>query len=337
MTIHKFSQLIVLFFLSAVIAFFSEKSVDYVGYVTYFRCAQSPYCSEFMNGVEFSFVYGARVFGYIFGADSAGFFLFFIAATSLLIKLKIIDNFGSFWIPVFCYFAFQFFQHEMTQIRVGIGIAFFWIVIFIKYKTDKMSIVFSVLSILMHYSMLAGVVIFLVLNIDRKKVPKRAKFLVTIALYITSFLISYLSNIFVNFLSYFSSFTRLSVYISALESDYYSVPQFSVQLLASLIISLGLFFLPRDKFSDTLHNMIIIGVSIYLAFYWIPVIPLRIFEILTSVLPIYLAYILKQKSEWIAKALIITMCLAVSLNFHIRNNSFSEDNLKVQSKLDGLI
>lgn len=337
MTIHKLIKLSTAFFLLAIIAIFSEKSVDYIGYLTYFRCAQSSYCTEFMNGVEVSFIYGARVFGTFFGDKSAGFFLFSIAAISLLIKVRVIDNFGVFWIPVFCYLTFQFFQHEMTQIRIGIGIAFFWIVIFKKYKTDKFSIIFSMLSVLMHYSMLVGIFVFWFLSLPKNKMPKRAKLLVTIILYIAAFLISHLSDIFVNFLSYFSSFERLSVYISALDSDYYSVPQFSIQLLAFLIISLSVFYFPRDKFSDTLHNMIIAGVSIYLAFYWIPVIPLRVFEILTSVLPIYFACVLKKKSNWSVQALIFSICLVVSLNFHIRNNSFSEDNLKVQSELDGLI
>ncbi len=337
MSIHQFIKLITVFFLLAVIAAFAEKSVDYIGYMTYFRCSQSSYCTEFMNGVETSFIYGARVFGTIFGENSARLFLFSIAAVSLLIKVRVIDNFGSFWTPMFLYLTFQFFQHEMTQIRVGIGIAFFWIVIFKKYKTDKFSIVFSILSILMHYSMMLGLFVFWALNFSKNKVPKKFKLLLTIILYVTAFLISHLSNIFVNSLSYFSSFERLSVYISALDSDYYAVPQFSVQLLASLVISLGAFYFKRDEFLDTLHNMIIIGVSIYLAFYWIPVIPLRVFEILTSVLPIYLACALKKKSEWSAQALILAICILVSLNFHIRNNSFSEDNLKVESELDGLV
>lgn len=337
MTTHKFIKLSTVLLLLVIIAIFSEKSVDYIGYVTYFRCAQSSYCTEFMNGVEGSFVYGARLFGAVFGSNSARFFLFSIAAISLSIKIKIIENFGSFWIPIFCYLTFQFFQHEMTQIRVGIGIAFFWIVIFKKYKTGKFSVLFSILSVLMHYSMAMGVFVFWLLSWPKKKLTKRAKLLVTIILYIAAFLISHLRDLFVNFLSYFSSFERIAVYISALGSDYYAVPQFSVQLLASLIISLGVFWFQRDEFLDTLHNMIIAGVSIYLAFYWIPVIPLRSFEILTSVLPIYFACVLKKKTEMGAQALIFVICLAVSLNFHIRNNSFSEENMKVQSELDGLI
>lgn len=312
-------------------------SVDYSGYVTYFKCAQNNYCSGFMNGVELSFVYGSKIFGWFFGENSAEIFLFLIAATSFLIKTKLINDSGNFWLPVFCYLAFQFFYHEMTQLRAGLGIAFLWVVICKKKETGKFSLFFSALSILMHYSMVIGLFVYYLLSFAKNKLRSRDKFFLTIFIYTIASLVGYFNEVFINFLPNFSAFDRLAVYVSALGSGYYSVPQFSVQLLATLLLSLVAFYLPRTVFLDNLHNMIIIGVSIYLAFYWIPVIPLRVFEILTSVMPIYFAFAFNDYKKLKVKIILFVLCIVVGLNFHLRNNSFSEDRLKVDSELEELI
>ncbi|EJM23603.1 hypothetical protein PMI22_01150 [Pseudomonas sp. GM21] len=320
----------------AFIGGYADISVDYPGYVIYFKCAQSIYCADSMNNIEGSFVYGAQLFGLIFGTDSAALFLFCIAAMSFLLKIKVMEDSGNFWLLAFCYMALQFFHHEMTQLRVGLGIAFLWIGIMRKKETGHFPTLFFALSILSHYSMVIGVLFFVVFSVVKFKLSSFAKLYLVILVYMVSAIFGYYYNFFVDLLPDVSFLGRVAVYISAVGSEPYYVPQFSVQLIVTLLLSLVAFFLPRSSLTDALHNMVVSGVGIYLAFYWIPVIPLRVFEVLASVIPIYFALAFNGEKRLLAKGMVFFLCALVFLNWHVRNNMFSEDNEKVISNLEEL-
>jgi len=314
---------------------YAELSVDYPGYVNYFKCAQDSYCVGLMDNVEASFIYGAELFGFVFGPDSAPLFLFCIAATSFLIKIKVVEETGNFWVPVFCYLAFQFFHHEMTQIRIGLGIAFFWMGIARK-RNKNSSFLFFLISALSHYSMIIGMVFFVFFSSIRFKLSSVTKLCLVILFYIFASFFGYFSVYFIDLLADVLLFERVNVYVAAVGSDYYSSPQFSVQLIVTALLSLIPFFLPRNDLNDVLHNITISGVLIYLGFYWIPVLPLRVFELLTSVIPIYFAFSLTGARFWKVRLIVLALCAVVLMNWHVRNNMFSEDNEKVVSSIEGL-
>lgn len=132
---------------------------------------------------------------------------------------------------------------------------------------------------------------------------------------------------------------RVNVYLSALGSEVLITSQLSVYAIFILILLL-LSPLPDklDKFSNIIVNSTFLGLIVYFLFYYIPVIPIRTFEFLSSGFPFIIAIIYSRANFFIRGGLIL-LCIVVLFNLSIRNNTrmdmiFDWHNIDIRSLND---
>lgn len=319
---------VVLYFLFWVLLAFAslniELSVDYPGYIAYFNCSVVDSCSDLLSKrVESSYIYISRLIS-VLGGD--GYFaVFFYICVSIFIKVLVIGKSAHFGIALFAYVAFGFFVHEMTQVRVGLAIAFIWLaVLFSARRRMVISLLTMAAAFVLHNSSIVAILHFILKEFSLNKYA-------VVVLFVMAALFGYLIA-GTSWLSYLGlPDPRFATYLAADPDSLVSTPQFTVNVTIYMVSILLAYYLrgglKYDRFSEASLNLSVFGVLIYLAFYWVPVVGLRVMELFTSFMPFVIAAAYKRSNSYYIKIIFILLVFGIFINLFVRNISpFSEEN-----------
>lgn len=300
--------------------YYAKSSWDYDGYIKYFECVRLRNCYNEEFDIEFSFVTISKIFGIVFDSSGGPLLVIFYTSLSVALKLNILrDECKAFGVALFGYLCLGWFLHEMTQIRVGLAIAFLWFAVRNQSRNANWrALVYLGLAIITHYSA-ALAILYLAF---RNTVVNTRKW---VGWFIVTLLAGrILSNYAVQFAEIAGSLidSRLTIYASAFGSEFLTLSQLNVHsviavTLVTLCVSQGIH--EWTKFEVAALKFAILGITFYMLFFWIPVIGLRVFELLSSFLPIVGAAGYRANRSKLVKTLILAMFFSLFVNTVLRN------------------
>lgn len=323
-------------------AIFADTSWDYEGYVEYYKCSTFDYCGPKADGaIEKSFSQIASIIEAVFGNEGGGALIALYASISLAIKLYVLDRRSAdFGIAFLGYLGFGWFIHEMTQIRVGLSIAFLWLALS-NLESDRRpwrAILFFLMAVFIHASSLVGL-IYLV----GRKFPTKNIYYIIILLIILSIGGRIFGVLLSEFIpeEYGGFSTRLVIYLSAREGDTLGTSQlnfFSLSIISVILFSVRYGNVQNwDKFSIGALNCLLVGVGAYFLIYWIPVVGLRVFEIYASFLPFVAASCVHYSKKNAIKVLAISIISAIFINMMVRNGLMKDFIFQWQAQYSRLM
>ena len=291
-----------------------EGSWDYYGYLDYYECSISPSCDSV--GFEPSYGYISQLAGSI--AEEWGFeltYLFYIAV-SIWIKISLMSRYSKmFGFAVFSFICYGYFVHDLTQIRASLSIAVLWMAYFYWIEKKFLLAVLALMgAVFFHISAVLGVVIVV------------ARFFSTKILLILSIAALLLGNHAANVVNKLPDlgFNRLQVYVDALGSEALSVPQlnfYAVTIFVIVCIAIKNGVAESSGVDGYAINAMLLGVLIYLCAYFIPVIPIRILEILSSLYPFVAASAYEKSKSKTEKIFLVILFFGLFVNTAIKNNT----------------
>ena len=273
---HKkcYTQIGILFLLMVAISIFRpETMLDYQDYKTAFEIGSLR--------MEPSFVFISHII-----KSYSGNFILIVAFYSLLgisLKLWIIHKLSiSFWISVLIYIANFYLLHDMIQMRVSIAGALFLIALyFIHINKRKKAFLLISISILFHYS---SIVLLLCFLINNKKINKLFYFMLIPACYILVLLnfdiVNYIRIFNISFIQNIFDAYEKNVYVQNSTLNIFNVVQLLKVVLALLLLSKIDIIKQNYPLSILLIKIYIISISTYALFSNMPVLAVRISELL---------------------------------------------------------
>lgn len=290
-----------------------EGSWDYFGYYEYYKCATSNFCNSV--GFEPSYGYISQFASFV--ANEWGFeltYLFYIAV-SIWIKMSLMSRFSKMLgFAVFSFICYGYFIHDLTQIRASLSLAILWISYFywIEKKFLRAALIFTG-AVFFHISAILGVVVV----ISRVFSTKLLLILSVASVLLGSFAAKAVQNLPQ------VGFDRLQVYLDALGSELLTAPQFSFYVVTIFIVACIAF---KNGVAETSGieryglNAMFLGVIIYMCIYFIPIIPLRILEIFSSLYPFVSAEAYRKSRSTTEKLFLVVVFFGLFLNTAVRNN-----------------
>lgn len=299
---------------------YADTSWDYQGYLRYFECARLGNCYGDDFGVEGSFITAAKIFGILFGSAGGPILVTAYTSLSVFLKLNLMRReCKAFGVALFGYLCLGWFLHEMTQVRVGLAIAFLWLAVQAQSKNANWrAMAYLGLAIIIHYSAVLAIIYVVFRN---TAVNMKMWLIWLIVTAIVGMVLSHFAVQLIGQASYFID-PRLAIYASALGSPILTTSQLNVHslitiALVTLFISQGLH--KWTAFEVAAFKFVIIGTFFYMLLFWIPVVGLRLFELFTSFLPIIGAACYKNQRSKLARIMVLIMFLSLFLNTVIRN------------------
>lgn len=294
-----------------------EGSWDYFGYIEYYRCSISTDCNT--SGFEKSFGYISNLAAAI--SASWGFELtyFFYISVAILLKVFLIKRYSkAVGISIFALICYGYFVHDLTQIRASLSIALLWIACFLftnkKYSGAALLLIFATFF---HTSALLGILIF------------ASTFFSTGLLLWLSF-IAVLTGSFAGVqLTQLPDFgiDRLLTYTTAVGSEALTASPFNFYAISMLLLAYIAYTTGRGKLSGIEKlsvNGMLLGISLYFVTSYIPVVPLRVLEILSCLYPFVAGATYKNTSSKMAKLFMVTLFLGLFVNTSVKNNTRSD-------------
>ncbi|OJU81922.1 MAG: hypothetical protein BGN93_03140 [Acinetobacter sp. 39-4] len=292
-----------------------EGSWDYFGYLDYFLCSIDSKCEA--AGFEKSFSIISLVASKLFGQYAFDAVVLFYIFASIILKLTLFKKHSAwFGVSLFAYSCHGFFMGEMTQLRVSLAIALSWYA-FSKYCAGKKvcAVVMLGLAVAFHLSSLVGVVVPLLRRVNPKIMAKLV-FLAAI------------SGYFLGKIEWVAlpkvGFERVDVYLSAIGSDVLIASQLNFYVFVMFSTALLALWQKVHEFAlfDRLCiNSVLFGLCIYLLFYFIPIIPLRVLEFYASLYPFVAAIAYKSNRNNAIRIFIVAIYILLFANTMIRNNA----------------
>lgn len=314
----------------------AKGSWDYDGYIDYFQCSVETGCfNEAWSQVETSFVWFAKSFHFFFGEYGGPLLIFVYSTIGVFLKLALLQRYSRhFGIAFLSYASFGILVHEMTQIRVGLAIAFLWLFLVSYYVNGRRARAFIYLSIavFLHSSALLILLHFPFIRL----IEKRPRTMV-VALISASFLGIFLANS-AALLSPLAGLIggRFSVYFDAFGSELLATQQFNVYAVYSLMVfGLSVRMSTRTRlepFEYACQSMIFVGLLIYMITFWIPIIGLRALELFASVIPFTTATLVRKFHHQLTKPLIYIITIVLALNMLVRNGIRTDFVLEGQAQ-----
>jgi hypothetical protein len=300
--------------------FYADTSWDYEGYLNYFECARLGNCYGDDFGVEFSFIAAAKIFGIIFGSAGGMILVALYTSLSVTLKLNLLrEECQAFGVALFGYLCLSWFLHEMTQIRIGLAIAFLWFAVRSQSKNSAWkAVIYFGLAIIIHYSAALAIV-----YVAFRSAVVTMKIWV-VWLVITALVGAALSNYATQFVDLAAIFIdpRFAIYAGALGSEILTTSQLNVHsaiaiAFVTLCVAHGLH--SWTAFEIAALKFVILGTMFYMLFFWLPIIGLRGFELFTSFLPIVGAACYRAHRSRLTRLLILIMFFGLFLNAVVRN------------------
>ncbi len=150
---------------------------------------------------EFRFEYGFYILTKFITIlnENLNFYLFAVAFIPLYLKFYLLDKTKSPFYFIFLYFLMIYPLHEMTQIRAALSIGFFYFSVYYLFsKKFIKAIIFLLLSIFFHYSILVFLFNFLIINY---LLNNKNKFLFSDILYLIG--VAFLIHLFARDISFY--------------------------------------------------------------------------------------------------------------------------------------
>lgn len=300
-------------------------SADYKGYLTYFSCSQNRFClnSGELN-FELSYVVISNLFFALFYKSGGAWVIAFYSSIALVIKLFMIrENAKHFGIALMCYATYAWYVHEMTQIRIGLAIALYWLaVLYYTKKHNLLSVLFFTSAVFFHMSVMIGAIFFVFPYV---KVSSRRFFYFCLATSAVGLLVSgspaFLSLIF----SFGFVDSRIAVYSEAIGNIVSSTNYLTVYFVASVI---GLFAYAQTVSDEDASEFEIYGFRLgcfgmlyYSFFYWIPTVGLRGLEFFLCFAPFFIAATYRLSKGYFFKWVIVGCAVLVFYNLLVRNGT----------------
>lgn len=320
-SLRKFVSVIGIISISTFALVYAPGSVDYEGYQELFLCAQDQVCIE-SKPIEASFVLVARIAGYLFGEHGLIYLIAFYVVISSFIKIEFLARHAKhFTFAIFCYVCYNFFVHELTQIRASLSIAFFWLSIEQYAKQKRLpSVLYFCISIFFHYSGIIGIVVYF---FNRQTLPKR--WLVK-CVFIAFFFGVILPNLFMNeFVARFFPDSRLDIYFAATGHSILDLAPLNVAIIVFFLLACMRLMQIRDNQIPAVEvisiKLAFLGLVAWGATWWIPGVGIRTFEFLNSLFPIVASALFFHSRKPISKLIVIGLVSMLFFNLVIRNGT----------------
>ncbi|PCC98438.1 EpsG family protein [Halopseudomonas pelagia] len=295
--------------------FTKEGSWDYYGYQKYFLCAIESNCAE--GSFEKSFSLVSLAAGKLLGDYAFEAVILLYVTLSIIIKFKLFYK-HSAWVGVsiFSYACYGFFLGEMTQLRASMAIAICWWSLS-EYSSGKRvhAALLLALATFFHVSSVLALVIPLLKLI-------KIKTLVVVVCF--SAVLGYLVAASTSIPLMRFGFERIDVYLAAMGSESLTAKQLNLYAIVMLLTAL---FAMRQKDSEIVGfdrlciKAVLFGVSFYLLFFFVPIIPLRVLEFYTSVYPFIVAAIFKSNRSLVVRCGFVFIYILLFANLAIKNNT----------------
>jgi hypothetical protein len=296
-------------------AFYTRRgSWDYYGYLDHYNCAIYSLCSN--TDFEKSFKYLSFIFHEINKQNGFELVFIFYALSSIALKIKIIEKKSAFFgVALFSFLCQGYYTHDLTQIRASLAIALCWYA-YLKYLNNQK--IYSLLVILIATFIHNSALLSLICLALRKLKPKTLYIFIIPSALIGLIIENNLINIPLTGLE------RLDIYFSAMGSKALIASQFNAYLLTLLFFAILAIKTGFDKFNSFELiglNSMVFGICLYLVFYNIPIVTLRVFEFLSALYPFIVARIYLVSNSKFLRLFIIVACAALFLNSSVRNNT----------------
>ena len=144
-------------------ALYADASWDYAGYLEYFDCIRGRSCAEDVSErVELTFLATASFLGLLLGSAGGPFLVAIYSSTAVMLKLHLLSReCKSFGVALLGYLCIGWFLHEMTQIRVGLAVAFLWLAVHaLSAQLRVRAVAYFGMAVLVHYSAALGLIYF---------------------------------------------------------------------------------------------------------------------------------------------------------------------------------
>ena len=312
----KFDIIFVVALLFIAFSFFSkEGSWDYLGYQKYFLCAIESTCVD--GGFEQSFSFISLMSEKLLGEYAFNGVILLYITLSVFIKFKLFHK-HSAWIGVslFSYACYGFFLGEMTQLRASLAIAICWWSLS-QYSAGRLvnAVLLVALASLFHVSSLMALMIPLL---------KLVKMNTLVIMVFISALLGYFISETPSIVLVRFGFERIDVYLAAMGSEALTAKQLNLYALVMLTTAL-LAIWPQDEeitvFDRLCIKSLLFGVSFYLLFFFLPIIPLRVLEFYASVYPFVVAVIFRANKSLVIRLGLVIMYSLLFANLAIKNNT----------------
>lgn len=326
----------VLVFMAVFTAYYMSGSADYKGYVTYFLCSQNEFCLKSGDlNFERSFALISNFFYTFQFREGAPWVIAFYSTVALCIKLPLLQRYSRhFGVALLCYAMYAWYVHEMTQIRIGLAIAFYWLaVIRLTQKRYVGAAVYFVLTLFFHVSTILGLVALLLrpLKISALGMLTVCGLITALGVAISdspAFLGAILSLGFVD--------PRLATYSDAIGNIVSSTNFMTVYLMtnATLLVLYPL-VVPADEETELeriAFRLGCFGLVYYGFLYWIPTVGLRGFEFFLCLMPFTAAAVFRSSKGVLLKLLVILLCVVTYWNLVIRNGTRTDFVLPGQAQ-----
>lgn len=242
--------------------------MDYPTYIRYFDMSSSNSVNEIIfSGKDPFFQLLNKPFTLINNGFS--YFLFSIAAVTLLIKIRALQNStDNFLVLLILYSSFLLCLHDYIQIRVSLAIAICAWAIYVSSNIKK-SLFLFIVAALIHLSVAIVIIFYLIYLYCSKRILVLA--------IISSFLLPFIvfSGVIPN--------ARIDTYLSLAENkdQYYEINIFATQPILQAVSILIIYFTKRlEKYKWSFEFCIsLAGVLIFYSFYKVPVFSFRLFEL----------------------------------------------------------
>jgi len=326
----------VLVFMAVFTAYYMSGSADYKGYVTYFLCSQNEFClkSGELN-FERSYALISNFFYTFLFREGASWVIAFYSTVALCIKLPLLQRYSRhFGVALLCYAMYAWYVHEMTQIRIGLAIAFYWLaVIRLTQKRYVGAAVYFAFTLFFHVSTILGIVALLL-----RPLKTSSRRMLTICGLITLFGVGISDS--PAFLGAILSFgfvdPRLATYSDAIGNIVSSTNFLTVYLIASAtMLVMYALIVPHDEETELERlsfRLGCFGLAYYGFLYWIPTVGLRGFEFFLCLLPFTAAGIFRSSKGILPKLLVILLCVLTYWNLVIRNGTRTDFILPGQAQ-----
>lgn len=292
---------------------------DYGGYVDAFN--------EDLNVVfaEPSFLFISWLVKSSFHSNVVFLFLVY-AFLGVFTKFLAIKQLTEFWfLSILMYIAYSFTLHEMTQIRVGVGIGFVLLCIKPLYERNLFRFIFfSIIAILFHYSIFF---IFILWFIDIQNLNKKMYRLFIIGSYLINFIFkSYISSLILDVTQGGGLEAKVMAYQfeNNAELNIFNAWQLLRIALSFLFICKIELLQERNKYSILLTKLYVFATCVFVLLSYNPAFAARISDILSIVDVILIPYLIYVFNPRIYSKILILfigiayLCLNLFYN-HILN------------------
>lgn len=278
-SINKFWQITLLIALSILCALMPyDLGRDRKNYIDMFGAI-----SDGLLAIQIEPIFWIISFTTISIGNSNAFTFFLISILSVYAKLRFFNKYSPFPFASFAIFISYFFIiHELTQIRIGLGLIAFYLSMFSWTEQKKYGwLTWGLIGFLTHYSLAIFLLIPIIISKNSPTIALRSFFFIIISPFISLFLFDAISYAGTEI-----GITKAEQYLQLLSQGVFTEINYLPRLtICTILTAICFFSYRREKNEKTKKllaissNSIIISATSFVAFSAMPVIAYRISDI----------------------------------------------------------